>query len=117
MNTNFFHVFWFVECETFWKNRYGTLRNSRSIWHSETLEVLNKIKAAQHQLQKTAEEAQLEESECKQAEIQYGEKCRKLYLCKLTYKLTNLETCMKTENKAHDTVAEQRKKLSNIHSI
>ena len=67
---------------------------------SGILEVLNKIKAAQHQLQKVAEEWQLQESKCKQAETQYGEKHRKHYLCKLNYKLTNLETHIKTENKA-----------------
>ena len=57
---------------------------------SEILEVLNRNKAAQHQLKKAAEEQQLEESNHNQAETQYREKCRKLYLCKLNYKLTNL---------------------------
>ena len=78
---------------------------------SEMLEVLNKIKAAQHQLQKAVEEWQLEESKCKLAETQYGEKHRKLYLCKLSYKLTDLETCIKTENKTSHATAVQRKNL------
>ena len=33
-----------------------------------------------------------------------------MYLCKLNYKLTNLETCIKTENKACHATAVQRKK-------
>ena len=81
----------------------------------EILEVLKKIKAAKHQLQKAVEEEHSEEGKCKQAETQYGEKCRKLYLCKFNYKLTNLETCIKTENKACHAAAVQRKELRNRH--